>query len=334
MLTLAMPQSEPVADRKRLRLAQVVREDGRGQALRHVVLQPNGFIEVRVTHHVEDRREGFARTMPICARHLAPARAARNRRHRPDAARRARRHAPCRRHRVASSQRTLHRVERVLRRSAGRRACLPRADRRPLPRRRPASAAAPGVIDARHERTDGAASCSAGRRCPSPRTRWRAARDPDRRTARRWRRCCRRARGGAGETRGEPRPDRAAHGGRAGRRDERHAADRSTSASPTSRPPISNARQAFRRIAERRSARSNSACTASAVSGVFSDGFQTTESPQTSASAAFHAHTATGKLNAEMTPTTPSGCQVSIIRCSARSVAMVRPYSWRDRPTA
>ena len=42
---------------------------------------------------------------------------------------------------------------------------------------------------------------------------------------------------------------------------------------------------------------------ASAVSGVFSDGFQTTESPQTSASAAFHDQTATGKLKAEMTPT-------------------------------
>ena len=41
-------------------------------------------------------------------------------------------------------------------------------------------------------------------------------------------------------------------------------------------------------------ARSNSACTASAVSGVFSDGFHITGSPQTSASAAFHDQTATG----------------------------------------
>src|SRR4029077_8108044 len=32
-----------------------------------------------------------------------------------------------------------------------------------------------------------------------------------------------------------------------------------------------------------------------------------------------------GKLKAEMTPQTPSGCQVSIIRWSARSVAMVWP---------
>ena len=42
---------------------------------------------------------------------------------------------------------------------------------------------------------------------------------------------------------------------------------------------------------------------ASAVSGVFSDGFHTTGSPQTSARAAFHDQTATGKLKAEITPT-------------------------------
>ena len=39
-------------------------------------------------------------------------------------------------------------------------------------------------------------------------------------------------------------------------------------------------------------------CTATAVSGVGSAGFQITVSPQTAASAAFHDHTATGKLNA------------------------------------
>jgi hypothetical protein len=64
---------------------------------------------------------------------------------------------------------------------------------------------------------------------------------------------------------------------------------------------------------------------ASAVTGVFSDGFQTTLSPQTKARQAFHAQTATGKLKAEITPTTPKGCQVSIIRWPGRSVAMVRP---------
>jgi hypothetical protein len=53
---------------------------------------------------------------------------------------------------------------------------------------------------------------------------------------------------------------------------------------------------------------------ASDVSGVSSLGFQTTVSPQTRAIAVFHDHTAAGKLNAEMTATTPSGCQVSARR--------------------
>ena len=45
---------------------------------------------------------------------------------------------------------------------------------------------------------------------------------------------------------------------------------------------------------------------------------------------AFHDHTATGKLNAEITPTTPSGCHCSYMRCCARSECMVLPYSMRD----
>ncbi len=73
---------------------------------------------------------------------------------------------------------------------------------------------------------------------------------------------------------------------------------------------------------------------ASAVSGVFSDGFHTQALPQTRVIAAFHDHTATGKLKAEMTPVTPSGCQVSIMRWSGRSLAIVSPNSWRDSPTA
>ena len=159
-------------------------------------------------------------------------------------------------------------------------------------------------------RTAGAAWCSAGPRCPSPRTRSRAASGRGRPTGRRSRRCCRRARGSTRPKRAATRgPTWPAHRRRAGRRDERDAVvvdqrlargrgrrsarrDRSFGAAPNSR-----------------AARSNRLCVASAVSGVFSDGFQTTVSPQTSASAAFHAQTATGKLNAEMTPTTPSGCQ-------------------------
>ena len=37
---------------------------------------------------------------------------------------------------------------------------------------------------------------------------------------------------------------------------------------------------------------------ATPVKGVFSEGFQMVTSPQTQAKAEFHAHTATGKLNA------------------------------------
>ena len=83
----------------------------------------------------------------------------------------------------------------------------------------------------------------------------------------------------------------------------------STITSPVSRPPIRTSHSPSGASPNRRMARATIDCTASAVSGVFSDGFHTTGSPHTSASAAFHDHTATGKLNAEMTPHTPSGCQ-------------------------
>ena len=85
---------------------------------------------------------------------------------------------------------------------------------------------------------------------------------------------------------------------------------------------------------KRAAARRNSAWQARAVSGVRSLGFQTTGSPHTSASAAFQLQTATGKLNALMTPIGPSGCQVSSMRCPGRSETIVRPNSWRERPTA
>src|SRR2546430_8072650 len=58
-------------------------------------------------------------------------------------------------------------------------------------------------------------------------------------------------------------------------------------------------------------AAATSAWQASEVSGVSADGFHTTVSPQTSATAVFQAQTAAGKLNAEITPTTPSGCHAS-----------------------
>ncbi|MNE67915.1 hypothetical protein D3C80_1635500 [compost metagenome] len=99
----------------------------------------------------------------------------------------------------------------------------------------------------------------------------------------------------------------------------------STSASPAERSPITTWLRCAGASPKRCSARSNSAWQASAVSGVFSEGFHTTGLPQTSASAVFHDHTATGKLNALITPTTPSGCQVSRMWWPGRSEAMVRP---------
>ena len=87
----------------------------------------------------------------------------------------------------------------------------------------------------------------------------------------------------------------------------------STRSSPISRPPWTS-RLRSRGAPTSAAARSISAWHAIAVSGVSSEGFHTTVSPQTSATAVFHAHTATGKLNAVMTPTTPSGCHVSISR--------------------
>ena len=48
-------------------------------------------------------------------------------------------------------------------------------------------------------------------------------------------------------------------------------------------------------------------------------------SPQTQAIEAFHAHTATGKLNAVMTPIGPNGCHCSLSRWPGRSLAIVLP---------
>ena len=61
-----------------------------------------------------------------------------------------------------------------------------------------------------------------------------------------------------------------------------------------------------------------------------SAGWDASAGGATKASAAFQLHTATGKLNALMTPTGPSGCQVSDMRWPGRSDAIVKPYSWRD----
>ncbi len=99
----------------------------------------------------------------------------------------------------------------------------------------------------------------------------------------------------------------------------------SASASPMSAPPMTTALRLSGTPPAFAAAASSRAWQARAVSGVFSDGFHTSALPQTSASAAFHDHTAAGKLNALMMPTTPSGCQVSIMRWPGRSEAIVSP---------
>ncbi len=94
--------------------------------------------------------------------------------------------------------------------------------------------------------------------------------------------------------------------------------------SPTERPsPITRLKTPLRPW--RSNTRLQIFCTAMAVSGVLDDGFQITQSPHTAAIMAFHAHTATGKLKALTTPTTPRGCHCSYMRWPGRSLCMVKP---------
>lgn len=65
--------------------------------------------------------------------------------------------------------------------------------------------------------------------------------------------------------------------------------------------------------------------TAIAVRGVLGAGFHTSAFPVMSASALFQPYTAHGKLNAEMTPTTPSGFHASSSMCPGRSDGMICP---------
>ena len=98
-----------------------------------------------------------------------------------------------------------------------------------------------------------------------------------------------------------------------------------TNASPTERSPVNNSARPSVSSPCSRAVCNSRPLSASAHKGAFSDGFQTRVLPHTSASAAFQAKTAIGKLNAEIMPTTPSGCQVSSSLWSGRSLAMVKP---------
>jgi hypothetical protein len=128
--------------------------------------------------------------------------------------------------------------------------------------------------------------------------------------------------------------DRPPHPGRSGRRDQGHAgivdqrfADLAAADDQGRQPSGASSPNAAQ-------TRAASALTANAVSGAFSEGFQITLSPQTKANAAFQLHTATGKLNAEITPTGPSGCHCSVMRWSRRSEGMHCPCNCRESPTA
>ena len=68
--------------------------------------------------------------------------------------------------------------------------------------------------------------------------------------------------------------------------------------------------------------------------GAFSEGFHTQTSPQIHANAVFQAQTATGKLNAEIIPTTPIGWYWSYILCKGLSECKVDPFNCLDNPTA
>ena len=200
-----------------------------------------------------------------------------------------------------------------------------RTGRRWAAGRRPRRAARADRRRRRGARSGGAAWCSAGRRCRQRRTRCRAAPGRGRPTAV--------DDGGvvaaqleqsAAEPCGDPRADLAAHPGRAGGADQRD----SRVVDQLPRRWRGRRGRAGARRAERRPgviARSSRCAVATEISGVSSTGFQTTVSPHTSAIAVFHDHTAAGKLNAEITPTTPSGCQVSASRWPGRSEAIVFP---------
>jgi hypothetical protein len=294
-------------------------EDRRRQAPRHRVVQRRSPRRVAVAHHVEDRREGLAQ-------HRARLPAAHQRRA----------------HVVAASGRPTPRAAAMHRAARGWPRPAPPACRRPprVDQRADQRAGSQRVADrhgvgrcrARQQRrrrfrarTAGAAWCSAGRRCPWRRRRSRAAPGRGRRSARRWPALLppsSRRRGRSAARRGPTaRPMRR----RAGGRHQRHAGS-STSASPMAAAPISTGSdRPARRVAEAGHRAREQRLAGQRGERRLLRRLPDTGSPHTSASAAFHAHTATGKLKAEMTPTTPSGCQVSIMRWPGRSVAMVRP---------
>ena len=135
----------------------------------------------------------------------------------------------------------------------------------------------------------------------------------------------------AAEPLGDRGADEAAHPGRAGGAEQRDAGvvdERLADLGAAEQHLGERLRCAAARRSPGRAPRGRPAT----VSGVGSEGFQTTGSPQTRATAVFHDQTAAGKLKAEITPTTPSGCQVSISRWPGRSEGIVPAVELARQP--
>ena len=281
----------------------------RRQALRHVVVQRDRLVELAVARS----RRGSARTSPRARSSVCAGIAHDRRPHVVRAGPAVGQHALAAADASPPSRARLRRAplcmpsNAVARRSAGR-TSVPGSRGSPIRHaaRTPARAARPArrAID----------SCTISRR--SDVQRWpavptaantiaRTARSRSALGRRRSSRCCRRARAASG-------PSRAATCGATARpiavepvaRDERHArvVDAAARRVAAADHDLDQRRRATspNRVAARAATAPGRRARSAASSR---DGFQITGSPQTSASAAFHAQTATGKLNAVMTPT-------------------------------
>ena len=177
------------------------------------------------------------------------------------------------------------------------------ADRRRRRSRRPPSGAAGRRRRRCRGRTGGAASCSAGRRCPWRRRRRRAASGPGRRSGATMAALLPPSSSSARAKRAASLgADGAAHGGRAGGRDQRDLGmvDQRLADLAAADDHRGQARRARRRTSPRRARTAPGRPARSAGSSPTASRPRRRRRP--SASAAFHDQTATGKLKAEITP--------------------------------
>ena len=314
MLTLTIPQSEPSAARKRSASRWSRVKMRRGQALGHAVVQGDRVLELAVGHHVQDRRERLAADDGGLGGH-------------PDERRLdvVRVGGAVDRPAVAAGDELAAVGAGLVERLAPSRryarplisgpTSVPSADGSPIgsranTSRRPAtssSATSSWAITRRRLVHRWPAVPAGGEHDPAG-GELEVGRRRDHRGV-----VASELEQAAAETGGDAGRDLGAHPLRAGGAHERDvgAVDQRLSLRPHRRPRAGAARPA--RPTPRRRGRAGPQH-AIAVSGVIGEGFQTTLSPHTSAIAVFHDHTAAGKLKAEITATTPSGCQVSISR--------------------